>query len=414
MYSRFIRGLFPFYLFLFSFFLVSQLGKHFFFHFSYLSGIRIDYLAPTLYFSDILSVPLIIATLVQLSGQLYRYKRWILEHKLFVIAVSLFFIINFIFSLSKPLWIYWFVRVIQLTLLFVFFNMNGRNKKMLSPLLWGLLAGSFCELALALLQLSYRHSLQGWWYYLGERSFSIFTPGIAKAYFLGVEFLRPYGTFSHPNSLAGFYLLIYAFMLTQKKITNTILKSTLLIISSLLVVISFSRTAIATYALVNLLYFSKNIETCKACFMAKLSIAGVLILFVLSISGDLNGIQKRTDFFEKSLSIISQRPFSGTGIGSYLIAQHKYPQKFSTFFEQPVHNIFLLALAQLGIPFFLLLFFAMYRYIAKHLIKLYFALPLLCIVVTGSVDHYWITLQQNLLVFAVIFGILFSYEEKAS
>ncbi|MCX6730896.1 MAG: hypothetical protein NTZ55_03540 [Candidatus Roizmanbacteria bacterium] len=50
----------PLYIFFFSFFIVSQLGKHFFFPFSYLSGIRIDYLAPTIYFTDILSIPLII------------------------------------------------------------------------------------------------------------------------------------------------------------------------------------------------------------------------------------------------------------------------------------------------------------------------------------------------------------------
>ncbi|MCX6730897.1 MAG: O-antigen ligase family protein [Candidatus Roizmanbacteria bacterium] len=256
--------------------------------------------------------------------------------------------------------------------------------------------------------------MQGIWYFLGERSFSIFTPGIAKAYFMGVEFLRPYGTFSHPNSLGGFYLLIYAFILTQKRITNKFVKSIFLFITSALILISFSRSAIITYVVINLFYLARNMVACKTCFLAKVSLALVLILFALNISGDLNSFQKRTDFFEKSLSIIAQKPFSGTGIGSYLIAQHHYPQKFSTFFEQPVHNIFLLLIAQLGIPLSVLLFMAFYRIKKMFMENIDILLPFLSVFITGNVDHYWITLQQNLLVLTIISAILFLYETETS
>jgi len=406
MYSRLLRNISSYYIFVFSFFIVSQLGKHFFFSFSYLSGIRIDYLAPTIYFIDIVSLPLIIISLVTLFKRFTYWKKWMLENILPASFFIILLLLNLGFSLSKPLWVYGFMRLLQFTLLFLFFREYGNKKSVYSPLLWGLFLGSCFELVLSLLQLSTRHSLQGWWYYLGERSFSIFTPSIAKAYFLGKEFLRPYGTFSHPNSLAGFYLLLYSFILTNKKITNIIFKILFLTISSALILISFSRTAIVIYVLINLLYFSRTIISCKTCFFAKMAIGFVLILFVLGISGDLNSFQKRTDFFEKSLSIIAQKPFTGTGIGSYLIAQHDYPQKFSTFFEQPVHNIFLLAIAQLGIPLSILLFFLICRLIKKNMRKMIFFLPLLCILLTGSVDHYWLTLQQNVLVFAIVFGIL--------
>ena len=43
---------------------------------------------------------------------------------------------------------------------------------------------------------------------LGERTFTISTPGIAKFDFYGREFLRPYATFPHPNVLAGFILTV--------------------------------------------------------------------------------------------------------------------------------------------------------------------------------------------------------------
>lgn len=406
MYSRFIRMISPLYIFLFSFFIVSQLGRHFFFPFSYLSGIRIDYLAPTIYLTDILSVPFIVWSILSLFNQRGAIKQWILQNGIFIGTLVILVLINFVFSLSKPLWFYYSARILHIMLLFLFFRSVGNQKRVYSSIIGGLLLGGCVELILSLLQLSARHSLQGVWYFLGERSFSIFTPGIAKAYFMGKEFLRPYGTFSHPNSLGGFYLLIYTFVLTQKRITNIFVKRIFLFISSALILISFSRSAIIAYVVINLFYLGRNIVTCKTCFLAKVSVAFVLILFALNISGDLNSLQKRTDFFEKSISIITQKPFSGTGVGSYLIAQHQYPQKFSTFFEQPVHNIFLLLVAQLGIPLCLLLFSKMYY--AKKIVmqNLTVLLPFLCIFITGNVDHYWITLQQNLLVLVLLSGML--------
>lgn len=406
--SRFLRFILPVYVFIFSFSILSQFGKHFFFPFSYLSGIRIDYLAPTLYFTDILSIPFLIHTIYHISTH-FSFK----FNKVFIITLLLV-CINGYFALSKPLWIYQLSRIIQWVGVFYFYMHQTKKKVILSATLYGLFCGAFFELILSLLQLSSRHSIQGLWYFLGERSFSIFTPGIAKAYFLGTEFLRPYGTFSHPNSLAGFYLLLYSFILTHKKMIPIFLKNTLLFISSALILLSFSRTAIIVYVLINFIYFSSKSFTCKTCLLAKISTGIFLILFALSITGDINSFQKRNDFAQKAVSIISQRPFSGTGIGGYLIAQHRFPQKFSPFFEQPVHNIFLLAIAQLGIPLSLLFFTMIIRIIVVRLRGIDLTLPLLVVLLTGSVDHYWITLQQNVLVTAIIFGILFVYEATPS
>lgn len=406
--ESFYKKCVSFSVFIFSFFLSSQLGKHFFFPFSYLSGIRIDYLAPTLYLIDILSLPFVIYSSYQFL------KKNTFDSYGFSFAVLFLICCNAYFSLSWPLWIYTLARFIQWMGIYYFFTLKSHKKNVFSAVLYGLIIGGFFELILALLQLSSRHSIQGWWYFLGERSFSIFTPGIAKAYFLGVEFLRPYGTFAHPNSLAGFYLLLYSFALTQKRITNTILKTLFLFVSSALILISFSRTAIIVYVLINILYFFKKSLACRTCFFAKITMALFLILFAFSIAGDRNSLQKRNDFAQKAVSIIAQKPFTGTGIGSYLIAQHHYPQKFSTFFEQPVHNIFLLLIAQLGIPLSLLLLTMIIRIIIVRIRTVAFTLPLLVVLLTGSVDHYWFTLQQNALVMAVIFGILIVYEDKTS
>jgi len=256
--------------------------------------------------------------------------------------------------------------------------------------------------------------MQGLWWYLGERRFYMSTPGIAKAYLFGKEFIRPYGTFSHPNSMAGFYLFLYVFFLGQKRITNLFIKLLLLILPSFLILLSFSRTAIVAYVGLNILHFSSQFMNCKICALAKVAIACVLIIVALNISGDRDSMNKRADFVQKSISIIKQKPLSGSGAGSYLIAQHAYPQKFSTFFEQPVHNIFLLTVAQLGIPLAILLLTLIIQIIRVNKKNAPLLLPLLAVLGTGMIDHYWLTLQQNVLVTAVIFGILLVYEEKTS
>jgi len=339
-----------------------------------------------------------------------------LLQKNILIGIGFFILvdINYIFSFSKELWFYSLIRIIQWILVFYFFWSQKHKKTVYSAVIYGLLCGSLLEVWLSLQQLTMRHSIQGLWWYLGERRFYISTPGIAKAYLFGKEFLRPYGTFSHPNSLAGFYLLLYIFIITQKRITNSMVKSLLLIFSSFLILLSFSRSVIIIYAGLNLLYFSRQFMSCKLCMMAKVVVALFLIFLAISISGDRDSMNKRTDFMQKSISIIKQRPLSGSGLGSYLVAQHAYPQKFSTFFEQPVHNIFLLAIAQLGLPFSLFILALIVQAVIAEIRNTSFLFPLLAVLGTGMIDHYWLTLHQNVLVTAVIFGILFVYAKKTS
>ncbi len=404
------------FIFLFSLLLSSQLGKHFFLSFSYLSGIRIDYLAPTLYLTDILSLVCIYYFMLQcvipvktgIQTIIFQFKRGNLR---LVIPLIFLLIINYFFALSKPLWFYSGLRILQWICIFIYFKNKAKNKSFFSALLLGAFLGGVVELILSLSQLASRQSIQGWWYYAGERAFSILTLGIAKAYFLGHEFLRPYGTFSHPNSLAGFYLLLYAVVLVHPRITNMLFKTILLSVFSFLIFVSFSRSAIAVYVVLNSIYLVKNSLHCKLCILAKVIISCLLLFFAWNISGDSKGMQKRFDFSEKAVAIIKEKPLSGVGLGSYLIAQHSYPQKFSTFFEQPVHNIYLLTVAQLGVPLSLLFLILISRFLSP---KFIFLFPLLVVLLTGCMDHYWLTLQQNVLLTAVVFGMISSYETKTS
>ena len=174
--------------FLFSFLLPTQLGKHFFFDFSYLAGVRIDYLAPTLYLTDIFAFLLILLN--------YKMVFSFFKKKVFL-WLFLLFCVNAFFSLSKPLFFYRLIRLVEVLALFAIFKKQFPKYK--KAVISGFAFSVLIQSVLVVAQFVTRHSLQGIWYFFGERYFTLSTPGIAKASLQGNEILRVYGTFSHPN-----------------------------------------------------------------------------------------------------------------------------------------------------------------------------------------------------------------------
>ena len=272
-----------------------------------------------------------------------------------------------------------------------------------------LISGSF-QFFLSLTQMINKHSVQGVFYYFGERLLSLSAPGIAKASLGGVEILRPYGTFSHPNSLAGFFLLLYFFVLTYKKFDRYLaLKYLFLFISSILIFISFSKIAIITFLILNTSYFIFNTKfSCKLCKVARMVVLFIVSLIFLQATTDPLTVSKRIELIKNSVEIILRYPIQGVGLGSYLIEQAKFSSNFYLFFNQPVHNIFLLFLGEMGLVIGGFLLYQLIRYlISRHLSKEQWIL-IFVIVLTGFFDHYWVTLQQNFLLMGLVIGVSLS------
>ena len=212
--------------FLFIFFLPTQFGKHFFLSFSYISGVRVDYLAPTIYLLDIIIFFLAVINL----KTVFKF----FNKKTFLI-IFLLSLVNIFFAKSITLTLYGFAKI------FEFFIVYSLGQKMLTILkdkiiLIGLLVMTLFQFLLVFLQIFLHHSINGFFYYFGERFINLSTPGIAKISLFGQELLRPYGTFSHPNSLAGFFLLSYFYVLVEKKFSKyLILKNIFLLFSSIIV-----------------------------------------------------------------------------------------------------------------------------------------------------------------------------------
>lgn len=383
-----------FLLYLFIFLLPTQFGKHFFLPFSYISGVRVDYLAPTLYLTDAIAVIIILLNI-------YSFIKFIFKKE--ILFLLFLFILNIIFSLSPIISIVRFAKIVEcVALSYIMYKSSIKISWVVLCFLFGALG----ELIISILQIANSSSLQGILYLFGERQFSLSTPGIAKAVLSGREFLRPYGTFSHPNSLAGFYLLIYFFVLSlDKTFSNNLIKYVLLLTTTCLVFISFSKIAISTYLVLTIIYLLiSEKKPCRICIISRVLVVFVVGLIFMQAHTDPLTIQKRVELVKNAITIIRQHPIFGVGIGNYLIAQQTFNSQYLFFFNQPVHNIFLLLLAESGLFIFAISLYLIYK-IMKIMITPSVIFIVFVVVITGFFDHYWLTLQQNILVFSVIFGL---------
>lgn len=365
-----------FLLFLTLLFLPTQLGRHFWPDFSYIYSLKIDYLSPTFYFWDILVVGLLIPFFLQ-------------KPKINKLALN----ILLIFLLSQSLSLFGaqnigagLIRLEQYAIAGLFgFYLASNKAKIFLPLIIGVLF----ESGLAILQFLKGGTLGLW--ILGERSFSITTPGIAKFDFYGLQFLRPYGTFSHPNVLAG-YMLIMMLLLRSKKIA----------IGFLTIFLTMSRVTILTGFVLGILILSKK---------WKLILVVVLILlspilftrFSSLLSYDNLTLLRREELTVTSWNLFLKNPIFGVGLNNFISSQQDLVAGPSRFL-QPVHNIFLLALSETGIIGFLgfiILFFPIFKLNPKP----YTLIP---IIFLGLFDHYFLTLPQGYRLLFLIWGLSLS------
>jgi hypothetical protein len=323
------------------------LGRHFWPDFAFLYGIRIDYLSPTIYLIDIIAFLLMI----------FNLKKIILCARGTVKWIVLFVIFNILVAGNRWVAGLAWLRVLEIWAVYNILKENGELvKKYLFYLIpfWVIL-----ESGLGLLQIIRGESLQGIFYWLGERRFNLNTIGIAKISVFGHETLRAYGTFSHPNSMAGFLLVVLELWKNYKK--------------------DLWYWVVRWFGIFGILICASRV--------------GILLLpiylwpMVLVFSGwDSLSLIKRIDLNIEAIKMIFHYPLLGVGLNNYLLNSKYF---------QPVHNVYLLILSQVGIVGV----WFIYKIIRLLRLKI-----LWIVLVTAMFDHYWMTLPQNwwLLVLALI------------
>ncbi|HVZ59090.1 MAG TPA: hypothetical protein VG935_05045, partial [Patescibacteria group bacterium] len=240
-------------LFLFLLFLPSQLGRHFWPSFAFINGLRIDYLSPTLYFTDILFCLLLLEMLPNILRAMKQPLSWVV-----VAVLGLFSYLSLTSQL--PLNSLWgVVRLLQVVLLIWFFSFAMKRQSNRLTLALAIAISLIYSSLLAIWQFINQSSVGGLWYYLGERSFTSLTPGIADASLRGTVVLRPYATFPHPNVLAGFCIIMVTYLLLLAPSSALRwwqgLKGVALGLGMVALVVSLSRGAIVVGGLVGIVWF---------------------------------------------------------------------------------------------------------------------------------------------------------------
>jgi O-antigen ligase len=429
--------------------LPTQLGKHFWPDFTLVSGIRIDYLSPIIHVTDLLLILLLLSFLLR---QIRFFKISNIKSQksiphlkfqklIYIFAfVFLFLVCNIIFSARPLLSVYGFVKLCECIFLSYYLTKTIHSLFKLQQIALLFAVSAILESTLAILQYLNQGSLNGIFYFLGERTFTGMTPGIANASINGALILRPYATFPHPNVLAGYLLvsmvLVWSFLLRAQNYWRKIIAGVSLVISSTALLITYSRVAIFLWVLlIIILLIQMGFRTRKTLKIRVLfvAIAGVILvvisffpltqeIFYRFINTSLadESVVERTELLNASWTMIQQHFFIGVGLLNFIpnLAPLQKPSPLDLYL-QPVHNIFVLVAAETGVMglvlFVWLLVVSLIRiknYEAR--IRRTFFVLFTVILVTGMADHYWLTLQQGQLLFATVIGLSWSKLQKTT
>jgi O-antigen ligase len=459
----------------------TQLGYHFWPDWALVLGRRLDYLSPTLFLTDISIFLTLVFWMLSSRKHMYRLKIGICDFlencppagglkigiyiplilAFLYVSCNIYFATSPIISFSKWLKVLEFV-------VFGFYII--KTKPSFSRSLWCFSFAVFYSSIIAIAQFFLQHSVGGFLWYLGERTFDVTTPGIARIQLLlpsvfrfqSSEYLRPYATFPHPNVLGGFLavtlpLVIFNNVTTclparqVKQLNNwqaSLLKTfrvITIIVGFLALLLTFSRSAwvagIIGLIIVSVIYFKSIKNYSFLVFMAFVVFIGLFFVlpYFQTLTPESESVFVRNELNSAAISMINPYPylsislsphlFFGVGLGNFLIELPKYYPHRDIFFLQPVHNIYLLLLSETGIVGFLFCVYFLWN-LLKHKTRkrsIGICLPsigscrrqvqagllsFVILLLLGIVDHYPLTLQQGQLLLTILLS--FSYLSYSS
>lgn len=411
-----------------------QLGKHFWPNWSYVLGLKVDYFSPTFYLTDILVFLILFLWGVEIiihywsprrshglhSVSACHHPRW---RYWWIIIIFVYLFVNSFLAQNSGAAVYKFIKIAELTLLGIYI---AKNNYSLSIIQYPLSLAVVYSSAIAIAQFFFQSSLGGPFWWLGERTFNVATPSIAKAIINGQLIMRPYGTFPHPNVLAGFILiaLILIFFSSQNlSILKKFIHYTAIFLGVLAIVVSFSRSVWLVGLLVGgwFALIKKPRTVARQLAGLRLLRGGGILLIVfatlllikLPFSTD-EAVSQRLQLIKAASLMIKNFPLSGVGLNNFIVRLPDYWSLVGfTYWLQPVHNIYFLIVAETGLTgllIFLWLLILTCKRLFQNLCTMPFVLctSLTAILLLGLNDHYWLTLQQTQLLLTIVLGLSWS------
>ncbi len=291
------------------------------------------------------------------------------------------------------------------------FKAKNSERDFLGNLVWLALGIGVMNSLIAIGQFILQHSLG--LVFLRESIISPNIVGVAKIVVHGQKFIRSYGLFPHPNILGGFLLfsvlLNFALMKGKFYLVNVSREANILTavgkvprgtylyfiltIQLIALAFTFSKSAVLGLFLALFYLLAKNYENLKSILnkvKTPLLIAGIILISLFFLfrvdlnSFILRSVNDRIDQLQIYESVLSFRDipfhpvnynivphgtklengtsveqfrqlFCGSGMGQYMLEIYrKFGYQLEWWQFQPIHNVFLLVFAELGLIGFLI------------------------------------------------------------
>ncbi len=366
----------------------------------------------------------------------FRSIEWRGRYVKFLAVLSLLAFLPVFWSVQPALAVYGWTRLVLLAAFALgLAGLLKRGKASLRSLTSALFTSALFQSAVALLQFREQASLG--LRFLGESVIGLATPGIARVAAGGLAYLRSYGTMPHANILAaflGFGLIAAVYLLYQVKRPWSRIgfaAGFFFILAGLIFTFSRSGWIVSGLTVAALLVYGLFRKGSR-----RQSIALVIVLlatgaFLVPVGGWL--IFARTGFSAAEPSVADRVAYDrigllkfpetyplGVGMKNQVLTAEKdgwygsFGLKYS-FQIQPIHNIYLLMMAEtgiLGLVVFLALLAVLFCEKFRAWLETkdsdpWFALVLVVgTLVFGLVDHFYWDLWSGQLMFWLALGIL--------
>jgi O-antigen ligase len=372
----------------------------------YIKGIVSNYTIPTLSILDIFVFLLFV--LVLKGGILSKFSK--MEKFLFIL-LFFFVLVKTIFDLNVlstiivfRLFLYFFTIYSSIR---YFFEVEKDRKVFKKVFLLTLLSSVIIQTCIGLLQFLRGQSLD--LVFLGE---SQLVKGMFGSSFVdlgGQLFLRAYGTYPHPNVFAAylFFALFLCLYFLKNRDVAKFDKKVLLsisILSTFAIFLTLSRIVILLSIFLWLLFFFQSV-------FQKKNLPSIIPPFILRFSTFENSFTDRIELAKNAIEIFKNYPLLGIGAGRYIYGADYHPVYTSGGFLllEPVHNVFLLILAEYGLIFGIPLIFGILFLLARAFLRGEFLIKIFvcAILLMASLDHYFFTLPQGIFLFFL--GLLGTY-----
>jgi len=342
---------------------------------------------------DILLVILYGLWIVELLGNPDRPIEFFPRVSVPILCLTGAALLSIVGSSDVALSVFEMVQILKMLLLFFYVANHVRNDQTLKYILAMLLVGLTLQSGIAFAQKGLGAELG--LNFLGESELVKSTMGLG-----GVK--RVGGTLGHPNAFAMWLELLLplsiALVFSNIKMAFRSLCLLVFALGSVALVLTFSRGSWLGFGLSIAIVFILSLR--KRMFEAKSVVLGLLTLLFLSsvilyysssigsriLESEPEAAWARVPMMQVALSIIKANPVIGVGLNNYTVVMQAYDttkERIAFVFPLPVHNIYLLAAAEMGLIGLFSLLWLLFAILRQAWLSAYSDNPLLSSVAIG-------------------------------